>query len=130
MHTAFVELCRLRVRIERLRLQIARGHMGRLIEIKGLAGAVQEAKDAIKAARGATADLSTTARALALEAADVKEQLQEARDDLKFEASTLGNSSGSEQKSEPRKGAALTEEEIASLAPITPQQVLPRPGDA
>jgi len=78
--------------------------MARLIEVKGLAGAVAQAKDAIRSARGATVDLSTTARALALEAADVTQQLQEARDDLKFEASTLGNSSGSEPLSEKVNG--------------------------
>lgn len=65
-----------------------------LIEIKGLAAAVQAAKTGISSVRAETAGLSTDAAALIAAVQDVRSQIKQAQADLKFEAEQLGNGSG------------------------------------
>ena len=69
-----------------------------LIEIKGLGAAVANAKKGIADLRTETAGLSTDASALVSAIQDVRTQIKQAHEDLKFEAETLGN--GGETQSE------------------------------
>ena len=64
------------------------------IEIKGLSGSVQRARDAIRGVRGHIAGLDEEVRALQQTAVDLHKQVKAVHDDLKFEAETLGNGSG------------------------------------
>jgi hypothetical protein len=70
--------------------------MARLLEIKGFANHVKVAKQGISDVRVAAAALNESATMFAAEAADVREQIEQARSDLRFEAESLGNS-GSNQ---------------------------------
>lgn len=69
-----------------------------MLEIKGLGAAVTEARKGIADARAASAGVGESARRLVSVLGDVKEQLDNAHDDLKFEAQTLGNSQASDEK--------------------------------
>lgn len=72
------------------------------LEIKGLSSSLAEAKMAIAIARRATTDVGTAARTLAMNAHDVKRQLEKHNSDLLFEVGTLGNSPPpEEQRPEP-----------------------------
>lgn len=82
-----------------------------LIEIKGLGAAVAAAKKGISDVRTEVAGLGTDTAALTATVKDVRKQVNDAHDDLKFEASTLGN--GGEQQSEkdsekPKDGSGET----------------------
>lgn len=80
----------------------------RLIEIKGLASSIADAKRGIAEVRGASANLNVSSAALVAELNDVTAQLESARSDLKFEAATLGNSPPEERLSEePAKPSTL-----------------------
>ena len=70
-----------------------------MIEIKGLGDAVRSAKAGIAEVRRATADVHDSSRALIATLGDLKKQIDAAHDDVKFEASTLGNSAPSEPAS-------------------------------
>ena len=80
-----------------------------LIEIKGLGLAVASAKKGIADLRVETAGLSTDASALVSAIQDVRTQIKQAHEDLKFEAETLGN------------GAPTDEPEKPSPPPVTPE---------
>ena len=67
-----------------------------LIEIKGLGAAVATAKAGISTLRSETANLSVDAQQLVTAIQDVRTQIKQAHDDLKFEAETLGNGSSVE----------------------------------
>ena len=78
-----------------------------MIEIKGLGDAVRSAKAGIAEVRRATADVHDSSRALIATLGDLKKQIDAAHDDVKFEASTLGNSAPSEPACEkPFRAAA------------------------
>lgn len=80
---------------ERLVRSILRkNRMPPLIEIKGLGAAVQSARAGIAAVRTETAGLTTDSAGLISAIKDVRAQIKQAHDDLKFEAETLGNGSG------------------------------------
>ena len=64
-----------------------------LIEIKGLGASVAAAKAGISTLRSETANLSIDAQQLTQAIQDVRGQIKQAHDDLKFEAETLGNGS-------------------------------------
>lgn len=68
--------------------------MARLIEIKGLSDAVAGAKKGISDLKAAAGGLNTSTGMLVAEINDLKNQVEQHRADLKFEAETLGNSSG------------------------------------
>lgn len=74
--------------------------MAALIEIKGLGAAVASAKKGIAGVREATGGLSSEAAALVSAVNEVRAQIKQAHDDLKFEAETLGN--GGEKISDPQ----------------------------
>jgi hypothetical protein len=61
--------------------------------IKGLAEAMASAKKSLAAARAAPAALQESAAALAVTCSDLKTQVDEMHDDIKFEATQLGNGS-------------------------------------
>ena len=67
------------------------------LEIKGLSGAALDAKKVIGELRGEMGGLYTDVTALTADVRDVRAQVKNVHDDLKFEAQTLGNSSGSAQ---------------------------------
>jgi len=72
------------------------------LKIKGLTEAVTNARQGISAVRQAAARVGDSAAAFAATAAEVQKQIDAAHDDLKFEATQLGNagpplSDGSEQ---------------------------------
>lgn len=67
------------------------GNLPPLIEIKGLGAIVADAKKGIAGVRAETAGLSTDAKALVAAVQDVRVQIKQAHEDLKFEAETLGN---------------------------------------
>jgi predicted nucleic acid-binding Zn-ribbon protein len=77
--------------------------MARLIEIKGLGADIASVKAGIGELRAAAAELNTEKSGLTAEIKDLTEQLKQHRSDLRFEAETLGNSSGNtdEKKVEP-----------------------------
>lgn len=62
--------------------------------IKGLSEAVQAAKKSIADAKAAPAALQTSAAALVATCADLKTQVDAMHEDIKFEASQLGNTGG------------------------------------
>ena len=70
---------------------IREGRMPPLIEIKGLGNIVADARKAIAGVRSETTGLNTDAVALVAAVKDVRAQIRQAHDDLKFEAETLGN---------------------------------------
>lgn len=76
-----------------------------LLEIKGLSDTIRNVKEGISGVRGAAASVNTQAAGLKAELEDIDTQLRQHRDDLKFEAETLGNSgdqsSGSEESKKP-----------------------------
>lgn len=72
-----------------------------LIEIKGLGAAVAAAKKGISDVRSETAGLSADAAALIASVKDARKQINDAHEDLKFEAQSLGN--GGETQSEPEQ---------------------------
>lgn len=81
---------------ERLVRSILRKHhMPPLIEIKGLGAAVQSARAGIATVRTETAGLTVDSAGLVAAIKDVRTQIKQAHDDLKFEAESLGNGSGS-----------------------------------
>lgn len=63
------------------------------MEIKGLADKVRGARQAISKAREASSGLEKACTEFAMDADALTEQVKKHHDDLKFEASTLGNSS-------------------------------------
>ncbi len=65
------------------------------IEIKGLGDKVKAARDGITALRASFESLGEETRGLQQDVADVTDQLRQHRADLRFEAETLGNGSGS-----------------------------------
>jgi hypothetical protein len=67
--------------------------MARLIEIKGLGDAVAGAKKGISDLKVAAGSLNASTGMLVAEINDLKDQVEQHRADLKFEAETLGNSS-------------------------------------
>jgi hypothetical protein len=79
------------------------GRVAPLIEIKGLGAAVQAAKQGIAGVRGETAGLSIDAALLMTAIQGVRKQITQAREDLKFEAETLGNGNGSDNSGETSK---------------------------
>lgn len=76
-----------------------------LIEIKGLGAAVQAAKASIANVRTETSGLSTDATALVAAIQDVRSQIKQAHDDIKFEAETLGNGGGTVSQTGNGQGA-------------------------
>jgi len=66
--------------------------MARLIEIKGLGDTIAATTRAIGDVKARAASVNITAGMLGAELADLNEQLQQHRDDLRFHADTLGNS--------------------------------------
>lgn len=72
--------------------------MARLIEIKGLGADVASVKKGIGELRAAAAELNTEGTALKAEMVDLTDQIKEHRQDLRFEAETLGNSNGSDDE--------------------------------
>lgn len=72
--------------------------MARLIEIKGLGDAVAGAKKGIADLKAAAGSLNTSTGMLVAEINDLKDQVEQHRADLKFEAETLGNSSTDSEK--------------------------------
>lgn len=71
------------------------GKMPPLLEIKGLAGAVNDVRASLKSIRSSAAGLQASAAGLKAELDDVTKQIEQHRSDLKFEAETLGNSGSS-----------------------------------
>lgn len=69
-----------------------------LIEIKGLGAHVASAKKSIADLREAASGFHTESTALTGELTDLTEQIKQHRADLRFEAETLGNGSGEQQK--------------------------------
>lgn len=63
-------------------------------KVKGLAERVLAAKNAISTARGAVSLVEEQATKLATGALDIAKQFNDAHDDMQFEATALGNSSG------------------------------------
>lgn len=61
------------------------------LEIKGLGNVIQQARKEISNLRAASAGLTEDVRAMTQSIEDVRKQVNAAHDDLKFEASTLGN---------------------------------------
>lgn len=88
------ELRGLTARVIAYRFQLENRRMANLIEIKGLGAAVQSAKKGIADVRSETSGLSSDAAALVSELQDVRAQIKQARDDIAFEAQTLGNGGG------------------------------------
>lgn len=80
------------------------GTLPPLIEIKGLGAIVADAKKGIAGVRSETAGLSVDAAALVSAVKDVRVQIKQAHDDIKFEAETLGNG-GSENSEETPKAS-------------------------
>lgn len=62
-----------------------------LVEIKGLGSAVTQVKKGISDAREALGTMNTEAAAFVATVNDVTKQIKAAHEDVKFEASTLGN---------------------------------------
>lgn len=62
-----------------------------LIQIKGLAASIAEAKKGISDVRSAVVDLNTESSGLKSDLGDITNQLKQHRSDLRFEAETLGN---------------------------------------
>ena len=67
-----------------------------LIEIKGLGADVASAKKGIRDLRSEVAGLNVDSTLLTTAVKDVRTQIKQAHDDLKFEAETLGNGSSVE----------------------------------
>ncbi|HYM32309.1 MAG TPA: hypothetical protein VEU47_13470 [Candidatus Cybelea sp.] len=80
--------------LTKLSNDIKEGRMPPLIEIKGLGAAVAAARVSIAGVRSETAGLSTDAVHLVAAIQDVRKQIAQAHDDLKFEAEQLGNGGG------------------------------------
>lgn len=72
--------------------------MARLIEIKGLSDAVAGAKKGISDLKAAAGGLNASTGMLVAEINDLKDQVDQHRADLKFEAETLGNSPPNSEK--------------------------------
>ena len=90
-----------RVLAYRVVRNLKEGKLAGLIEIKGLGQAVAAAKKGIADVRSETAGLQTDASSLVLAIQDVRQQINQAKADLAFEAQTLGNGAPTEQPSEP-----------------------------
>lgn len=80
------------------------------IEIKGLANLVSGARQGISDVRAAFSELGTESRGLKADAESITEQVRQHRDDLRFEASSLGNSSNEEEK------VTVTKEEVGTIS--------------
>ncbi len=78
--------------LELMALNILRERERMAIEIKGLGEAVKAARKGIADVRTESAGLGDDTRALLSTLKDVRAQVNAAHEDLKFEASTLGNS--------------------------------------
>lgn len=83
----------MRVRIERLRLAVARKQLEGLMEIRGLGARFASAKGRIAEMRDATTKFEETATPFLSDLDDVTNQIAAMHADLKFEAETLGNGS-------------------------------------
>ena len=89
--TVYIEFARLMVERDR-RIYREIGMAGKLLEIKGLGNAMADVRDGMRGLKSLVADVSESASGFAAELSDVKAQIEQARDDLRFEAQTLGNS--------------------------------------
>lgn len=93
-----------------------------LIEIKGLASSVANARKGISEVRAAATSLNVESAALVNEMNDIKDQVAQHRKDLRFEAETLGNGAPDEEQSEKQSshsdssGTASTERVAAGGA--------------
>lgn len=65
-----------------------------LVEIKGLGNAITSVRSGLAGVRALAADVQVSAGALHAELTDIKGQIEDARSQIKTEASTLGNSQG------------------------------------
>jgi predicted nucleic acid-binding Zn-ribbon protein len=102
----------------RSELELERYEMARLIEIKGLGTAIADVKKGIGELRAAAGELNVEKSGLTAEIKDLTEQLKEHRKDLRFEAETLGNSSGDTDEEETKPSpAASTAIPSATLGP-------------
>lgn len=105
------EISRLADGIAALRVVYAliqgRPPMPPLIEIKGLSATVAAAKRGIADVRAATSGLSAEAGHLVSAVNDVRAQIKQAHDDLKFEAETLGNGGETISDTEPASQEVL-----------------------
>ena len=106
----------------RFQLENERMRMARLIEIKGLGADIAGIKAGISTLRAAAAELNTEKAGLTAEIKDLTEQLKQHRADLRFEAETLGNSSGDTDEGETKPppkapaidpGATVTDTRVA-----------------
>ena len=70
------------------------------VEIKGLGDTVNRAREAIRKARNSVAGMHESGRALEDVANQIAKTFDQHREDLLFEAQTLGNSNGSDESSE------------------------------
>lgn len=97
------------------------------LEIKGLGGLVSEVRKGIADVRVVAAEVNEAGRGLAGDLRDLKKQITGAREDIKFEAQTMGNSQTPEEKLTPpsQNGAASGAGERSGGAPPDPS--LPSP---
>lgn len=83
-----------------------RMHRAMAVQIKGLSGAVQQARKSISDLRAHAAGLQSDVVGLTQTITEIREQVKKEHDDLKFEAETLGNSGGTEEPEKPFRQAA------------------------
>ena len=90
---------------------------GKLIEIKGLATHIGNVKEGIAGLREAAATLNAESTGLKAELDDLTQQIKEHREDLRFEAETLGNSP---PQSEPQEKTVEQEskKELSTTPPM------------
>jgi predicted nucleic acid-binding Zn-ribbon protein len=102
--------------------------MARLIEIKGLGTDIASIKKGIGDLRAAAGELNTQHAGLKAEIVDLTDQIKQHREDLKFEAETLGNSSASNGQEEtaekPEEPPSLDEVAKGILAGKTATEIL------
>jgi len=79
--------------------------MARLIEIKGLGADIASVKKGIGELRELAAEVNTEGASLKAELGDLKDQIKQHRDDLRFEAETLGNSSANSGQTDEKTSA-------------------------
>lgn len=94
--------------------------MARLIEIKGLGADVASVKRGIGELRAIATELNTEGAAFKAELNDLKDQIKQHRADLRFEAETLGNSSGSEEEKSSDKQEATGSVNSSESFPAKP----------
>jgi predicted nucleic acid-binding Zn-ribbon protein len=94
---------------------ISEMEMPRLLEIKGLGADIAAVKKGIGELRAAATELNTEKSGLTAEIKDLTEQLKQHRADLRFEAETLGNSSGDTDTKETKPPVASPEVDGATF---------------